>query len=395
MSERIRVAQIITRFIAGAGGITLRGSLALDPTQYHVTILSSDGGPLLRQAEEAGLEVIRLRHMHPELNPLHDFQGLRELSSVLGRSGFDVVHTHSSKAGVLGRITAHRIGIPAVHTFHGFPFHEFQSWPRRAIYIAIERRLGRITSEFLAEGSGVAAQAVRLRIAPPERIRVVASAIGSNIKAASPESRARARALMKLPQDARIIGTVGRLDYQKAPEDMVRAISSLTHPDVYCVWIGDGPLSKGVMRLIRRNGLSSRFVLLGERSDVPDLLPGFDIFAMSSRYEGLPCSIVEAMTCGLPVVATAVNSVPDVVIAGRTGLLVPPAAPRLLAQAVAHLLDHPEQAAEMALAARLHVSERFRPELLAKDMAESYARALKHKTAPAISSEGVVGLSGR
>src|SRR5205807_3166224 len=133
---------------------------------------------------------------------------------------FDVVHTHSSKAGALGRLAAHRAGVPAViHTFHGFPFHPFQSWPRRRIYIAIERRLGRITDEFLGVGAAVAAEAIRLGIARPERMRAIASAISPGIIPATPATRARARLLMGLPAEAPVIGTVGRLDRQKAPQD--------------------------------------------------------------------------------------------------------------------------------------------------------------------------------
>jgi hypothetical protein len=134
----LRVAQVITRFIAGAGGVALRGAMALDPDVYSVTILSAPEGPLLAEAERAGFEVVRLAHMRPEINPLEDTRGLRELVAEFRKRRFDVVHTHSAKAGALGRIAAHRVGVPAiVHTFHGFPFHDFQAWPLRATYVEI------------------------------------------------------------------------------------------------------------------------------------------------------------------------------------------------------------------------------------------------------------------
>jgi glycosyltransferase involved in cell wall biosynthesis len=376
-----RVAVVVTRFIAGAGGVALRGALALDPNEYSVTIFSAPGGSLLAEAEQAGFKVVRLKHMRPELSPREDASALRELQEELGSGDFDVVHTHSSKAGALGRFAAHRVGVPAiVHTFHGFPFHDFQFGPLRAAYIAIERQLGRITDQFLAVGGAVAAQAISLRIAPTERVRTIASAIQLDIPPVSPSTRAAARRLMGLPESAKVVGTVGRLAAQKAPQDLVAAIESMGRPDVYCVWVGDGPLRVDVTRLIERRKLTKQFLLLGERSDVAALLPGFDIFALASHYEGLPCSVVEAMTCGVPVAATAVNAVPEVVVPGRTGLLVPPGAPALLGRAMAYLMDHPAEGARMALAARVHLGNRFHPEVLGRDLSETYELALTDST---------------
>jgi glycosyltransferase involved in cell wall biosynthesis len=374
----VRVAQVVTRFIAGAGGVALRGAQALDRDRFSVTILSQDGGPLFAEAERAGLQVVRLRHMRPELSPSEDRRALNELKERLAEGGFEIVHTHSAKAGALGRLAAHRLGVPGiVHTLHGFPFHEFQSRIRRHAYIETERRLGRITDQFLAVGAAVAAEAIRLRIAPPERILTIASAIDPvGLEPASPATRSAARLLIGLPASAKVVGTVGRLDYQKAPADMVAAARGLTDADVRFVWVGGGPLRDSIQRSIDREGLASRFLLLGERDDVRRLLPAFDVFAMASRYEGLPCAVVEAIAAGIPVVATAVNAVPEVVIPGRTGLLVPPAAPDQLGRALAYLLYHPEEAAEMAVAARSALGDRFRPDELGRDLTDVYSRAL-------------------
>jgi glycosyltransferase involved in cell wall biosynthesis len=289
------------------------------------------------------------------------------------------VHTHSAKAGGLGRIAAHRSGVPAVvHTFHGFPFHEFQSPQRRASYLAMERRLARLTDYFMAAGTMVAAEAVRLRIAPPERIRAFATVpIGAGIAPVSEASRAEARRALGVSPGTKVIGTVARLDAQKSPGDLVRAIASLGRTDVVVVWLGDGELRGQTERLIETMGLRDRFRLLGHRTDVADLLPGLDVFAMPSLYEGLPCAVVEAMICGVPVVATAVNSVPEIVLAGKTGILARPGDPVSLARAIAYLLDHPAEAARMARAAAALVGERFRPETLGVDLMEAYEIALR------------------
>lgn len=383
-----RIAQIVTRFTAGAGGIALRGALALDRERYSVTVLSAEGGSLLPAAEEAGLGVIRLRHMAGGrgIYPWRDARGVEELSEHLRALKIDLVHTHSAKAGALGRLAAHRAGIPAVHTFHGFPFHEFQSPATRRALIAIERRLGKITDFFLAAGTTVAADAVRLRIAPPDRIRAFATvAIDENVQARTAVTRRRARGLLGVPEDVHLIGTVARLDAQKAPQDLVEAVALLDRPNVEAVWIGDGNLRSRTERLIAGRGLAGRFRLIGERSDVASLLPAFDVFALPSLYEGLPCALVEAMTCGIPVVATAVNSVCELVVSGETGLLARPGDPASFSRALAAIIDRPERASRMAEAAQAHVTGRYQRESLGDALSDVYETLLETSTArPAV-----------
>lgn len=381
----VRVAQVVTRLTAGAGGMALEGALSLDPERYATTFFTSEGSSLVPAAEEAGFRVVPLRRMTTGrgVYPWADYRALRELEERLAEDRFDLVHTHSSKAGALGRIAARRLGVAAVvHTFHGFPFHEFQAAPVRAALVAAERRLGRLTDFFLATGTATAAEAVRLGIAPPDRIRAIATVpTGAEVRRVTPASRRAARALLALPEEAKAVGTVARLDAQKSPRDLVEAIAALGRDDVHAVWVGGGSLRAETERLIVRRGLAGRFLLLGERSDVAALLPAFDVFALSSLFEGLPCALVEAMLCGIPVVATAVCSVPELVIAGSTGLLARPRDPRSLARALAWVLDHPGQARRLAESARAHVTTRCRRDVLGADLVEVYEAALEGRRA--------------
>jgi glycosyltransferase involved in cell wall biosynthesis len=378
------VAVVVTRLQAGAGGVALRGALALDPARFRATIIAGSSGEttdsdgsgdsLLRRARRAGLDVIEVPELVPQLAPGTDRRCLRALTGVLAAGRFDVAHTHSAKAGALGRLAAVRAGIPrVVHTFHGFPFHEFQSTPRRAAYVRIERYLSRYTDMFLAVGGAVAAEAVRRGIAAPGQVRVIDPVIESAVPPPGPAVRDFARRRLGVPVGCKVVGTVGRIDYQKAPECFIDAIAWLGRPDVYAVWVGDGPLRREAEQRARRRGLDGRFRCLGHRDDVAALLPGFDVFALASRYEGLPCAVAEAMTAGVPVVATAVNAVPDLVIAGQTGVLVAPGRHREFAAAISHLLDRPEEAARMAAAARGLTAGRFSPETLAQVLGAVYS----------------------
>lgn len=351
--------------------MALRGALTLDPDRYETVFVTGEGDRLMRQARDAGFEVVLMPRLRSDIALLDDRRALIDLRECL--RGFDVVHTHSSKAGVLGRVAAHREQVGRiVHTFHGFPFHRFQSWPRRTAYIRIEQRVGRFTDVFLAVGPAVAAEAVIRRIAPPERIRTIGIGADTAVPPPGAPDRAEARRLLGVPPGTRVVGTVGRLAFQKAPDDFVAALAAVGRDDVFGVWIGDGELRARTERLAARHGRRVRLLFTGDRGDVAALLPGLDVFAMASRYEGLPCAVVEAMTAGLPVVATAVNAVPNVVIAGETGLLVPPGRPELLGRAIGYLLDNPAVAARLAAAARGRLGEDLTPAALGAVLAQSY-----------------------
>jgi glycosyltransferase involved in cell wall biosynthesis len=398
MSERLRVVTVITRMAAGAGGVALRGALALDPTRYDITVVTGSAGltgeqrfsgesvvtgadavkdapdgDLLAQAYAAGLDVARVADLVPQIAPRQDVKALRTLTRLVADGGYDIAHTHSAKAGTLGRIAAHRAGVArVVHTYHGFPFHEFQSAWRRRAYIGIERWLGERTHAFLAVGSGVAAEAVRREIAAPERIRTIPPATEPIPRATGVAARGMARRRLGLPPGIRLVGTVGRIDYQKAPEDWIDAFASITGDDVWGIWIGDGPMRAQLLNRAVKRGVADRFVLLGHRDDVAELLPAFDVFTLASRYEGLPCVLIEAIDSGVPIVATAVNAVPDVVVPGETGLLVPPGRPALLGRAIGYLLDHPDEGARMAAAATRHIGDRYKPQALGAVLDHTY-----------------------
>ena len=398
MSDRVKVATVITRLTAGAGGVALRGALAVNPERFEVTVVTGGSSvtgersdqadevitgagavneaaeaDLLAQAYEAGLPVARVGSLVPEIAPGRDRAALRTLRRFLAEGGFDVVHTHSAKAGALGRRAAATVGIPRiVHTFHGFPFHEFQpAWRRRA-YVAIERRLGRDTHVFLAVGTAVAAEAIRRGIALPERVRTIPPVVDDTVGEIGVAARGLARHRLDLPAGLRLVGTVGRIDYQKAPEDWIDALASIEAEDVWGMWIGDGPMRAELLAHARKRRVDHRLVVLGHRADVRELLPAFDVFAMASRYEGLPCALVEAVQAGVPVVATAVNAVPDIVVPGETGLLVPPGRPDLLGRAIRHLLDAPQAGARMAGAARDRVAGRYTADVLGPVLEDTY-----------------------
>ncbi|MBE8474520.1 glycosyltransferase [Streptomyces justiciae] len=359
---RIKVLHVITRFRAGAGGNTLLSAAGMDQGCYEVWIAGVPGGELWDRARAAGLRTVELRGFRHTLAPA-DLLVLWRLTRLIRRERFTVVHTHSAKGGFLGRVAARLCRTPVVvHTFHGISFHPYMSRSRGALYRFLERFTRRFTHRFLAVAPRVAEQAVKDRLAPPGRVQVVPSAV--DLSQIPHRFDPMARRMLGIPRTTALIGTVGRLDTQKAPLDFVRMAAALRveHPDTAFVIIGDGPLEDDVRLLATELGVD--LTITGYREDASWLVAGLDVFAITSLYEGLGRALTEALAAARPVVATAVNGVPDLVEHGATGLLVEPAAPDAAARAIGWLLDHPDQAAAMGRQGCRRVRTTFVPQVM-------------------------------
>jgi glycosyltransferase involved in cell wall biosynthesis len=379
--RRIKVLHVVTRFIDGAGGNTLLSVLGADLARYEPWVAGAPGGPLWERAERAGVNVVKLRALREVISPTDDLAVLLDLVRLIRRERFSVVHTHSSKGGFLGRLAAWLCQTPViVHTIHGFAFHDFMSRRRRRVYVSLERLVRPMTDAFLAVAPQVAREAVELRLTPPGRVRVVPSAV--ELDEIPSQGDPAIRVALGIPEDAPLVGTVGRLDFQKAPIDFVRMAAAVQrrHPEARFVWVGQGVLLAEACAEAERLGVRVNFP--GFSRDAAKIAACFDVYVVSSLYEGLGRALTEAMASGRPVVATAVNGVVDLVHSGSTGLLAPPSDPDALAENVVWLLEHPTEATRIGEAARTRVRELFQPDVMCSLIEQTYAELLGLPEAP-------------
>jgi glycosyltransferase involved in cell wall biosynthesis len=386
---RIKVLHVITRLVDGAGGNTLVNVLGADRRRYEVWVAGSPVGPLWARAESGGVRTVKLAQLRETIAPLDDVRALVALVRLIRRERFSIVHTHSSKAGFLGRLAAWLCRTPViVHTIHGFSWHDFMSWPRRRSYLMLERLVRPTTDAFLAVSPEVARTAVEMRLAPPGAVSVVPSAVELDEIPTEPDPRVREE--LGIPADAPIVGTVGRLDLQKAPLDFVRMASvvAAARPGARFVMVGEGDLLGEARAEAGRLGVDVLFT--GFRPDAKRIAACFDVYVVSSLYEGLGRALTEAMASARPVVATAVNGVVDMVEPGATGLLAPPSRPDELARNVLWLLDHREAARRMGKAARARTRGLFEPARMCRLVEGAYARLLGlPELAPAAEAPGL------
>lgn len=298
-------------------------------------------GPRVAPLRALGIPV-HVVHLPRGLNPWKLAAALFETTVYLRRSQADIVHTHCSVPGFVGRLAAWLAGVPVIiHTVHGFHFHERTSWPARWPYLTAERWCGLVTDTLLTQNRSDLEQAERFGIGP----RGHRHQIGNGIDLAQfrpPSGRSR-------PNEVPILTCVARLEPVKNHRMLFEAAGILSRRGTpfRLRLVGDGPLRPEYQELCRRLGITAQVEFLGYRNDVPELLAQTDIAVLTSLKEGLPRAALEAMAMGLPVVATRVPGTREVVRHGETGLVVEVGDTEGLAAALGRLIDDP------ALRARL------------------------------------------
>jgi glycosyltransferase involved in cell wall biosynthesis len=359
---RIRVVQVVTKLeLGGAQQLVLELCRRLDRRRFEPVLLSGPDGELAAEARALPTcRFVPVPHLVRQVSPIDDVRALAELTARIARergtaSGPVVVHTHSSKAGVLGRAAARLASADGVvHTVHGYGFHAGQRAMVRRAYVGLERLAARLCDRLVAVADENRRTGVALGLFPESRCEVIPGGIDVAAYARPSAPRSELRTALGLPDGAPVVGMIACLKPQKAPEDFVAVAARVRAavPDACFVLAGDGERRGAVEAAARAAGLDGAFRLLGWRRDVPDLLAAMDVLVLTSRWEGLPLVLPQAMAAGRPVVATRVNGSPEAVREGVTGHLAEPGDVDGLAERVVALLADPDRRHAMGEAAR-------------------------------------------
>jgi len=361
---RIHVVEILEATAGGTRTHLLHLLGGLDPKRFRVSLIASsrrnpDFSRDIAALRAAGLRTIEIP-MGRRIAPCRDVIATARLALALGELRPDIVHTHASKAGILGRAAAWVRGIRrVVHTPHVYYF-EGKTGLARRVFRLIERIAQPLASTVVLLTP--AQQALtRAELGAPPR-RTVVAANGVDTAHFSPRGRrAEARRRFGLPLDAPVIGAISRFRPQKACDVFLHALPKVFSavPDARCLLVADGPLRDDLMALARRLGVHDRIVWRDFAPDPRDAYEAMDVFAMSSAYEGMPYTILEAMSMSLPVVATRIPGCAELVRHGVTGLLAEPGDPSDLAQRLVQVLRDPDRGRAMGVEGRRVVESRY------------------------------------
>ncbi len=390
--RKIRVLRLFSRLNIGGPAIhVILTTAGLDPERYDsLLVVGREGdreGNFLGMAEAKGIPMKIIPTFGRRIDPLRDLITLVRLVGLMRRERPDIVHTHTAKAGALGRLAARLAGVPVVvHTFHGSVFDGYFGPAVAGFFQWVERMLALGTDTLIAVSERVAADLVERQIAPRNKIEVVPLGLELGRFRDVELRRGELRRELGLPLQAQLVGSVGRLVPIKDLTTLLNATVelSVTQPEAILLVVGDGPERPALEMEAQRLGLDSRVRFLGFRDDLERIYADLDVAVNCSLNEGTPVSLIEAMASGVPVLATSVGGTPDLLEEGRLGKLVPPADANALAGGLAEILSGNGRLAKTATRAQRSVTQRFGIERLLGDLDSLYLRLLKSHNKQAI-----------
>ena len=380
--EPIRVLHIITRLIVGgAQENTLLSVEGLDQLpDYEVTLVTGiDNGPegdLLERARRT-TKLIIVPELGRSISPLADIKAFWKLYRLIRNGRYDIVHTHSSKAGVLGRLAAKLAGTPiVVHTLHSLVFHEYQPWLVNRLWRAVKKICAPLTDHFISVSEVIRQKAIAAGIAGPEKFSTIYSGMELDWFLQAKVNRLDVRREFGIPDDAPVVGKIARLFSLKGHDQLLDAAPKVVerHREVRFFLIGDGVLYEHLRNRARESGILDNFVFAGlvPRERIPEMISAMDVLVHTSLREGLARVLPQALAMGKPCVSFDIDGAPEVVIPGETGYLVRPGDAEGLADAISRLLDDPELREQMGRAGRRRVDPDFRAETMVREIASVY-----------------------
>jgi glycosyltransferase involved in cell wall biosynthesis len=354
MARKILLYVITKSELGGAQGhvYDLIKSLHQD---YEIHLAVGTPGLLTDKVADLGVKVHIISSLQRRINPSSDLRAIKQCVDIVKLVKPDLIHCHSSKAGVVARLAAWICRVPVIFTAHGWGFDPRSPRLQRNIALGIEKILAPISTKIICVSESDRQLAISLKVTAPELVVTIHNGITNEIvPTASPER-----------QPAKLIMVARFNRSQKDQHTLMQAIAKLENP-IELVFVGTGPDWDESKKMAKDLNIDDRVAFLGDRLDVPDLLADAQIFVLSTHYEGAPISILEAMRCGLPIIATNVNGIPEQVTDRVTGLLVPHQDVNALSNAIANLTSDPIVRHHMGAAGR----QKFLQEFTVKQMVE-------------------------
>jgi glycosyltransferase involved in cell wall biosynthesis len=388
----MKIVHVITRMILG--GAQENTLLSVEDQQHlwhdEVTLITGPAigpeGSLIERARAKQLDVRIIPELRRAIHPARDWQGYRHIVRLLREIRPQIVHTHSSKAGILGRAAAHKLKIPAVHTIHGSPFHPFQSRLAYEAYRRAEKWAAKRCERLISVCDAMTDQYVAAGVAPREKFVTVYSGMEVEPFLNPPRSRDAVRAELGFAPADVVVGKVARLFELKGHEYVIAAARTVIsqNANVRFLFVGDGILREALAAEIGRAGLAKNFVFTGlvppER--VAELIAAMDIVIHASLREGLARVLPQALIAGKPVISYDIDGAREVVLPGETGFLLRPRSVAEIAAAILQLAGNPQLRDRFGQTGRAKFTDQFRHETMTRRLCEIYEEVLDGRTKP-------------
>ena len=383
--KKYKIIRIIARLNIGGPALhCIILNSELDPEKYESKLLTGIESPaegnMYELAVEKGVKPVVIDALGREIFFKDDFRALLRLIKLISKEEPDIVHTHTAKAGTLGRVAAKLTGVPIIiHTFHGHVFHSYFGFFKTSFFLWLERLLAKLTDIIITVGEEQRREIIEYRVA--EASKVVSVPLGLDLKPFfeldyDPEE---IRQKYAIPKGHFLVGIVARLVpiknhncFLEAAENVLRRFDK-----VHFLVVGDGELREELKNRTRELGIEDRVIFTGFQYNLRMIYAGLDIVTLSSFNEGLPVALIEAMSAAKPVISTDVGGVRDLILDGENGLLVPSDNPAALADAIYYLLTHQARMKSMGEAGRDKAYPLFDKQRLVEDIDRLYCSLLE------------------
>jgi len=374
----VRVLMVVRPAVGGMKEHVLTLARGMVARGHSVDIAAPGASDIAEAARLAGITVHEIHLVGPQ-HPVADGTAIGELTRVIHAGDFDIVHAHGSKAGLVGRLAVRRVGgVPFVVTAHNHVLRRTDTSPTaRWRYRVVERTLSGLVDRYIAVSDSIARELTEAFGLSADKVVTIHNGIDT-APFLVPQSRSLARESLGVTSDAPVVGLAARFSTQKGLGYLVAATPELVKrmPGIRVVIGGSGPLEVPLREQAARLGVSESILWPGQIADMPRFLAALDVYVSPSVTEGFSLALIEAGAAGVPVVATRVGGVPEVILDGDTGLLVVPGDPHALAAAVLAFIGDPKTASRLSAAARLRAVSAFSPKRMLDDTLAVYADVL-------------------
>jgi glycosyltransferase involved in cell wall biosynthesis len=361
----MKIAQVITRgdtFYGAQTHVLDLCKLLIADGHDTFAVVGSEGG-LTDRFTEAGVPYVVVPSLQRSIRLFRDMRCIADLEHLFRERKPDLVATHSSKAGIVGRLAAHRAGVPTVFTAHGWSFEEGIPYVRRRVYLAIERYVAKRTDKIIAVSELGRSLGIASHVAPSDRIEAIHYGV--------PESKCQ-----RVQSDVFTMTMVAGFREQKDHRTLIAALQKLSNRKWIVNFLGDGELLDQTKALVRKSGLGDRIHFHGAVNNVADYLAKSDLKVLITNWEGLPISIIEALALGLPVIASDVSGVSEEVIDGYNGLLTARGDVESVRHALEHMMDRPDLRDTFGKNSRQLFEERFTLSAMYSKTRDLYLRVI-------------------
>ncbi len=377
LGRRIRICHIqLLPLLSGVQRTMLELLQRLDKTKFEVFVICKEEGDMTGELARLGIKTLFVPTLVRQINPILDALALLKCAQLFQRHKFDIIHTHSSKTGLIGRIAARIAGVKHVfHTVHGLPFHEFSGALLTGFYAFLERIGSHFSTQIIFVNQEERQLAIRKKMVPAAKAQTIYNGVNLTLAKEYDHSLTRQsfRNAWAIGADEFVVAYVGRLWEQKDPDTLIKVIRSCLDLSVKFVVVGDGPLKEKFDREFKNN---CKVLMTGWITDPMSVYPAIDLLVLPSLWEGLSMTLIEAMAFGKPLVASNIKGNRECVRQGQNGFLCTPRAPEEFKAAIRTLFMDRDLYQRMSLASRQFSKQYFDAEKNCQDVINLYSKAL-------------------